>query len=241
MIIGEEKCGTTSLYTNLTMHPEISKPVEKEPYYFDRKIEKMSFLEYKYNFPSLGNQLSFDSTPTYFFSERAPQNIKKTFSNMKFIVLLRNPVERTISHYYHNKRWQPWMETYPIDIAIKLETKRIEYIKKITEFPERELLTSFYSYIGKSNYEASINKWLHYFTPDNFLFVCSEDLFTNPTEAMKKVFDFLGVRIINLPFNAMNIATTQKLVNEREREFIEAKVQKLNRDLEKFTGFSVNS
>ena len=108
MCIGASKSGTTSLYDILKQHSDIFLPSFKEPHFFDIPLVYQNGIEWykKTYFQSVKNEKCIgDFTPTYLFDEHAPERILNDLGvNMKFIIILRNPVDRAYSHYLHSKR-----------------------------------------------------------------------------------------------------------------------------------------
>ena len=114
IIIGAQRCGTTSLYDYLSHHPQIIPSPVKELFYFDdyytRPIEW-----YKSFFPTKKEQeklerdlvasvITGEASPSYFFHPYAAKRIKETLPQIKLILVLRDPIERAYSHYTHIKR-----------------------------------------------------------------------------------------------------------------------------------------
>jgi len=125
VIIGAQKCGTTSLFHYLNMHPEIvGCSPQKEPGYFmfDRwskdfwkrknglfikdKSDVLSNMMYK----NLTNETYFMDASTYYTQDvnetayNVPSQILTESPDSKLIYILRNPFERLVSNYYHEKR-----------------------------------------------------------------------------------------------------------------------------------------
>jgi tetratricopeptide (TPR) repeat protein len=109
--IGLPKCGTTSLYAYLKQHPQFLPAVTKEIRYFMKtNYDDLDLDYYLAHFPAIFNSdyLTGEVTPGYFTAPGAAQQIKTWFPNIKLILLLRNPIARTISGYYHGNQfaWQ---------------------------------------------------------------------------------------------------------------------------------------
>ena len=110
-ILGEYKCGTTSLAMALNSHPQFSLGLMKEPHFI------MGFLAHKvtpwlkpylyrgYFGPIWSRQLMCDATVHNFSSSYAAKFIRRYTPNAKLIVSLRNPVNRAYSHFHHLKKF----------------------------------------------------------------------------------------------------------------------------------------
>ena len=108
MCIGASKSGTTSLYDILKQHSNIFLPTFKEPHFFDISPvyeHGISWYDKTYFSGVKKEKCIGDFTPTYLFDKYAPERILSSLGkNVKFIIILRNPVDRAYSHYLHSKR-----------------------------------------------------------------------------------------------------------------------------------------
>ncbi len=193
IIIGAGKSGTTSLYRYLGDHQQILLPNKKELRFFDRDFD-YGYEWYLAQFPGISDKpdgmaslradlLTGEASPSYFFLPHVAQRIKDLASQTKLIVLLRNPVERTISDYYHNQK---------ANSNLNLEQLINSEITRLEQKSEQEL-----SYGGgllsQSLYYYKLKRWLNIFPRNQFLILKSEDLFTNPNLLMEEVLDFLNL------------------------------------------------
>ena len=108
-IIGGQKCGTTSLFMYLSEHDLIHSAVAKDIRFFDKYFEK-GIDWYRVYFPQSiqkcfvknimkENFLTCDATERYLDHPHAPHRIQKCTPNAKFIILLRNPIDRAYSQH----------------------------------------------------------------------------------------------------------------------------------------------
>lgn len=112
-IAGAPKCGTTSLYEWLKVHPDIYMPV-KEPSFFSqdlRPVPEKTLPEYLAFFESAKarNALVGEASPKYLYSKPGLQKIAQLNPAARIIVILRNPVDLVIS--YHGQMLREGMET----------------------------------------------------------------------------------------------------------------------------------
>ncbi len=114
-IVGAPKAGTTSLHNSLALHPEIFMPEIKEPnffsseellsdnlYYKEKIISTLS--EYERLFAGAGQKIKGDASVSYLFYPSVAKKILNYNSDARIIIILRNPVERAVSHYHMDKR-----------------------------------------------------------------------------------------------------------------------------------------
>lgn len=109
-VLGVQKCGTTTVANVLAQQPEIFVPSVKETYFFcdDRQYERgADWYESEY-FPARfagAKTLGCDATPFYFCSREAITRLASYCgADARFIVVLRDPVNRAYSAYWHQKR-----------------------------------------------------------------------------------------------------------------------------------------
>jgi len=101
-LIGAMKSGTTSLYQYLSYHSLIKGPTIKEPCYYSYNYSKGLFWylsKFPLRWPYGKNRLFFDPSPVYLHDPLAPERICKDYPDAKLIIILRDPIERAISHY----------------------------------------------------------------------------------------------------------------------------------------------
>lgn len=203
-IIGGQKCGTTSMFEYLSQHPSIFPAVAKDIRFFDKYYYK-GVDWYKTYFPSKTEEFiqqffrknsikTVDATERYLEHPLTAKRIKKITPNAKFIVLLRNPIDRTFSHYGMNVDRN--METLSFEEALSKEDYRIN--KKLEKM---ELDKSFYDdkyfrfgYIDRSIYVNKLKKWFSMFSRDQFLIIQTEEFLQNTDSIYQKTLKFLGVK-----------------------------------------------
>jgi len=109
-IIGAPKAGTTSLHNYLCEHPEIQMSAVKEPNFFAPHLDPIneprrvgSLDQYEQLFDPAVAVRGEASTPysEYPLRQGVPERIHEQVPEAKFVYMVRDPVERTISHYNH--------------------------------------------------------------------------------------------------------------------------------------------
>ena len=196
IIIGSEKCGTTSLYEYLKKHPSVVASKGKEVSFFDKNFHRGDGW-YRSFFPSLLTKyfkkiITFEATPRYFIHPHAAERISKLYPNVKLIVLFRNPVDRAYSHYEQETIYAG-RETLPFEDALEKENERISKEYEKMEQDENYYPCSYYWFSHKEGgmYFKHLTRWMKFFSKEQFLFVKSEDLFTNPTETYNEILKWL--------------------------------------------------
>jgi hypothetical protein len=108
IIIGAAKSGTTSLWDYLNRHPDIFMSRPKEPCFFDEDVAWSRGIDwYRTLFAKAQeHQVCGEASTNYSRWPQVtgvPRRIHAVLPNVKLIYLMRNPVDRTFSHYVH--RW----------------------------------------------------------------------------------------------------------------------------------------
>jgi len=110
-LLGEMRCGTTSLYARLLSHPDVEAPLNKEPRYLTLPNYRYhTGSSYAANFAPVARQderaITLDASPTVFNAPLlAPLWVKKWVPEAKHLVLLRDPIQRTYSHWRAGVDW----------------------------------------------------------------------------------------------------------------------------------------
>ncbi|MEG3932433.1 tetratricopeptide repeat protein [Microcoleus sp. T2B6] len=230
IIIGSQRCGTTSLYTYLAQHPRILTPIKKEmdffSWHFDRGIDW--YLAHFPPMPSGEEFVTGEASPSYFDCREAPERLYSLFPEAKLIVLLRNPVDRAISQFYRltDLNW----EARSLDRVISDEVERLnqnpEYI--IGEEPG--------NYLARGRYIEFIKNWRTFFPQEQLLILKSEDFYAGAATTVKQVLEFLDLPEYQLSeYQNANPGSYQP-VNESVRDWLSDYFRPYNQELEEYLG-----
>jgi hypothetical protein len=199
MIIGAQKCGTTSLHMYLRDHPKIFMPLQKETEFFSYKdnFERGRELYLNNYFSGAEDKICGEASPHYMYFTSVPEKIFSMFPNIKLIAILRNPVERCYSHYSMLAR--QGFEKRSFSEAIKELSKiKIDFpVERKTESPLKE--NNFYLAFGL--YGNILKHYLKFFTKEKILLLFTEELESEPKKVLKNVFEFLHVKSSYVPRN----------------------------------------
>lgn len=185
LIIGVQKGGTTSLHSYLTQHPQIAMAsLRKELHYFDREKNK-PYPEHSWYLSQFSHDdtlMRGETTPAYCYHPQALNRIYEFDPKLKLIMILRNPVNRAISHYWMSRSRN--QEKLPMWEAFTTETERLR------KFPLRH---KRFSYLVRGKYIQQINRIHELFPEEQLLLIKSEDLQREPQPTLKHVTDFLNI------------------------------------------------
>jgi hypothetical protein len=203
VIIGAMKCGTSSLYDCLAMHPEVAPATKKEIHYFDINFAKGPGW-YRTYFPlrvvqrwtrMKGQRLiTGEASPYYMFHPNAAKRMHEVIPFASLIVLLRNPTDRAYSHYQHQVRQGREKETF-VD-AIRLEHERLSHDLAVMEKDESYVGYNHqhFSYLARGVYVDQLMAFQKFFPREQILVLKAEDLFSHPGPTFQKVLSFLHLK-----------------------------------------------
>lgn len=184
-IIGAMKCGTSALHTHLAAHPEIFMSEPKEPSHFvdpavlralwpemagrgfDREDRYLALFE-----GAAGARIVGESSTNYTKRPRVDgvvERIAAAVPDARFLYLMREPVSRTLSHYWHVVR------------------------AGREHRPPAEALAADPHYLEVSDYALQLEPYLARFGPERILLLTTEALAADPASAVRTVYRWLGV------------------------------------------------
>ena len=178
IIIGAKKCGTTVLRQMLSHHPLI-KIVEHEMAFFSSDRYKRGISWYIQQMPlTKKGELTLEKSPQYFTSTLAPERLKRASTDVKLMLILRNPLTRSISDYFfelrHGREKATFTEKFfPIGKKGEINTKCTE--------------------TRVSMYDIHYSRWLEWFPKEQILIVNGDNLKINPIEELTNIEKFLNI------------------------------------------------
>jgi len=221
LIIGVWKCGTTSLYHYLSQHPQILPAVAKELHYFTGEThwqqgENLTYLDY---FPPIEHPSyqTGEATPGYIIQPHLAKSLRHWFPDLKIIILLRNPVKRTISDFYQRQATSnpTFAQTLDgvthIDLAkvddiadqlytdLKTGTSWLQSLLKQQTIYQTDISLNLARNLAFSQYIRYLPQWFEQFPREQILVLRSEDLFQNPPATLQQIYTFLGLEHHPLP------------------------------------------
>lgn len=239
LVIGGQRCGSTSLYNLLIQHPRIAPAFRKEIQYWSLRCDR-SLAWYRSHFPLArageAGIRSGEATPYYLFHPAVPARIRAVLPDVKLIAVLREPVARAYSHYQHEVRSGREAESF--EEAIRLEPERLR--------GERERLLrdpGYYSfehhrhaYLARGAYAEQLAEWLRHFSRDQMLVMDSRELFEHPGWAVNRAFRFLGLPEFHVPDQRARNAAEYSAMKPAVREHLTRHFGPLNEALFELLG-----
>ncbi len=194
VIGGTQKGGTSALDSFLRQHPEICMPnTRKELHFFDREADDTDYKKYHANFkPKQQQHVIGEASPIYMYWETAPYRIWKYNPKMKWILVLRNPVERAFSAW--NMETKRGAEKLSFGEAIEKESERCREALPLQH--------RVYSYTDRGFYAHQVRRLFNIFGKDNCLVLRNEELRNDHKNTLRRVFEFLGADSSFVPTKA---------------------------------------
>ncbi|WP_425567501.1 sulfotransferase domain-containing protein [Salinactinospora qingdaonensis] len=200
LIIGAQRCGTTSLFKALRQHPCLMGPiVGKGVHYFDVQYERdLNF--YRGRFPTRamarargsgeGAQIG-ESSPYYLFHPLVPERVARDLPGVRVIVALRDPVERAYSAHAHETA--RGYETQPFERALEMEGERLAREEQHLLDGGCSFSHRHHAYLARGHYIDQLLRWEHHLGRDRMHVVESEAFFTAPATVFADIEAFLGL------------------------------------------------
>lgn len=180
IIFGAMKCGTTSLFNYLAQHPQIADCISKEPNFFTHESSwEKGFKYYQslWQFNPKQHRIAMEASINYSKVPRLPNAAERILAtakaeNVKFklIYIIKNPVERIISHCTHDLE-ERWSIRYKQPIVNGIPYPAIEV----------------------SKYAMQLDEYFKRFDSEDILLLNADDLRRDPGKILKQVCEFLEV------------------------------------------------
>lgn len=190
IIIGAQKCGTTSLHKYLESHPELYLLPEKEvPYFSNDDYRSRGWDWYVKDFFAQAppGKLWGKSTPAYMTCFEVPGRIHAQMPHTKLIALLRNPVDRAFSHYKMMVKRKRETRSFSGAVGEKLQPGNLRQDRLLPPGTEDD------GYLTMGEYGRILEQYLQFFPRRQLLVLFTEDLEREPGAVVKRVLQFLNV------------------------------------------------
>ena len=239
-LAGFPKTGTTSLYEYITQHEDVAKPVDKEGHFWrvfaqdkheSRAAKRLQILWYLKHFSYAAEHIekfpaavTIDASVSTIWTTAnhklsrdediclIPSLVSSVYPQTRFIVLMRDPVERLFSGFWYNcggmKRKCDLHHAPALfhNLTLAALSDFNQCINEgVSEFEcarqskihHRSNDPCYDFRLGMGLYYYHIAKWLNVFPMEQFLFVTSEEMSRNLTATMRKIWDFMGLKSID--------------------------------------------
>ena len=215
ILAGAQKSGTTALHYFLSRHPDIAMGDQQEIHFFDNDalfVAEPDYQQLHKHYPLLApSKIAGDCTPSYMYHEPTTGRIFKYNPKIKFLVLLRNPVDRAFAHW----NMQRFRNREPLDFfdAVREEQTRIAGAPAIE--------ARRFAYVERGFYGRQLERVFKFFPHEQVKVVKFEDFKANQRETVGSILSFLGVKPLRSIRNKdRNIVPYERAMNWEERVFL---------------------
>ncbi len=215
IIIGTQKGGTTALFEMLAQHPGVSPSLVKEVHYFDINYHRGEHW-YRRHFPLTESGVSGEASPYYLFHPAVPDRLRALVPKARLIVILRDPVERALSHYFHSRR--RGYETLPMLEAFEAEEARLAGQEAKLGAPDGvSYAHQHHSYVARSRYMEQLERWKGF----DLLVISNSQLRSEADETFARVCRFIGVEPIPAPALIRPLGGEKAEVDPEARRYLQ--------------------
>jgi hypothetical protein len=173
MIIGAQKCGTTSLAEQLAQHQEVCFCRIKEPGYFHQTAAwQTNLAEYHRLYEPVNGQLCGEASTFYTFLPEwrgTHERLHAYNPALKLIYIMRQPVERIISNYAH------------------------ELVRGAIKAPPEQVVFADPGYVNRSRYGVQIRPYLELFKREQLLLLVFEEYTKDQAGTLRQIAHFLNI------------------------------------------------
>lgn len=196
-IIGAMKSGTTSLHEYLNTHPQIAMSQDKEPGYFVQELTLHRGLGWYLDlFPTDERFAYIGESSTHYTKlpiyQGVPQRLYEFNPDARLLYIMRNPIDRMISHYWHSVR------------DVHHGGERLPILKAVQKRPD---------YIAFSNYAAQLRPYIDRFGRQSLYTLTFECLIADPQRELNRIYEWLA-----LPHHPIG-RQSQTAHNQKPKEF----------------------
>jgi hypothetical protein len=189
VIIGAQKSASSFLQACLAEHPDIYIPHEEIPFFESPDYEEHTINDLRRILEGRQEKCLGIKRPNYIGKSEVPSRLEYHLPNAKLIAVLRNPIERAISAYFHQIR-SGTIPPFKFESGIKkiLQDKYFNnQYKRAHEIIEFGL---YYKYLSQ---------YSHFLKNNQLLIFLHEDIKREPLKSVKKAYNFLDISADYIP------------------------------------------
>ncbi len=205
IIIGAQRCGTTTLFRALAAHPQVMRPrFRKGVNYFDLNYYRGRnwYLGHfaiaataRRTAAGHGEPVAFEASGYYLYHPFAVSRLSRDLPGSRLVVMLRDPVERAFSAYKHEhaRGYEP---VDAFEKALELEDERLAgEIDRMRDDPRYESIAHrHHSYKHRGHYAEQLERVFSLFPRGQVHVIDSEAFFEQPGQQYQRLLAFLGLR-----------------------------------------------
>lgn len=183
LIIGAEKSATTFVHRCLSEHPDVFILPGEIPFFEEPDYSQSDIVSFERLFEKGRHKKAVGIRRTsYLHKPECPERIHRHIPSVRLIAILRDPVERAVSAYYHNAR-MGFAPIRPVNKGLLeiINGKHLEKYPRVVEIIEFGF------------YHKHLSRYLDYYSREQMLIMLYDDIKKRPLASLKEVFRFLGI------------------------------------------------
>ena len=199
LILGAARCGTTSLHYYLAEHPDVCMSSIKEPNFFlfeptdrgprpcigdDRRLLAKSVpdrVRYERLFPHPAAAVG-EASPLYLYTRETPGLIRQAVPEARLIAIVREPVDRTWSHFVYVND----------DLGERTVPAFRQAVEQELDLPYEPYRTGTH-FVRLSAYAEQLQRYRSIFPSDRMLIIGYDDLIRRTGETLGRICTFLEI------------------------------------------------
>jgi hypothetical protein len=214
LLIGAQRCGTTSLFRALAAHPQVMPPTfRKGVNYFDLNYRRGAQW-YRAHFPLAevarrraghhGPPVAFEASGYYLYHPQAMERLGHDMPAVKLVAMLRDPVERAFSAHKHELARGYEQECF--ERALELEDGRLagETDRMRADPGYESFAHRHHSYRHRGQYAEQLERFYEFFPRAQVHVIDSATYFSQPVQEYQRLLVFLDLRPFEPAFAAAN-------------------------------------
>ena len=219
IIAGIEKSGTTSMFVNLSKHPQIEMTPNaleymksglldniKEPHFFNKRWS--NGLDWYRGLFNDNDKLQGEAASNYLFNQEYIKRMASIVPHARIIVSLRNPVTRAYSQYsyfkeFYRKSMAAALSRFESNKTLFLKIaklRNISFDEAIKDEIKKGVILGE-GFIGKGFYMDLIENLLKHYPRQQVLFIISEQMKKDMQGTYQRLFEFLGLEDYPINFD----------------------------------------
>ena len=183
LIIGAQKSASTFIHICLAEHPEVFMPLNEITYFEDPDFQQIKLEEFERLFSDVNGEKAIGiKRPNYLAKPEVPARIKEMIPEAKLIAVLRNPVQRAVSAYFHYVN-NGFIPPAPLE---KSMTRLLdgEYKKS---YPKSEEILEY------GLYHKHLERYLSFFDRERILVLFQDEIAKDNLAQLQETYRFLGI------------------------------------------------
>lgn len=177
IIIGAQKCGSSSLHQYLNLHPDISMSHTKELDFFVESLNWKKGLDwYKSQFSDTAT-IYGESSPSYTMYPNftdVPERMHSLIPDAKLIYIVRDPIKRIVPHCLH-QWYRKRRHDSSMDLLADPDNNRAQH------------------YIRTSSYHLQLSQYVEFYNISRIPVVTLKEFQSSRQDTLRKIFQFLEV------------------------------------------------